>query len=99
MQALRFDNAFPRDLPGDPLTAPGVRQVHGALWSSIAPEPVVAPRLVAWSRAMAERLGLDAETVQSPEFAQVMAGNALWPGMQPFAANYGGPQFGHWAGR
>jgi serine/tyrosine/threonine adenylyltransferase len=99
MQVLRFDNAFLRDLPGDPLTEPGVRQVHGALWSSIAPEPVAEPRLVAWSPEMATRLGLDEDSVHAPEFAQVFAGNALWPGMQPFAANYGGHQFGHWAGQ
>ena len=34
-----------------------------------------------------------------PDFAQVFAGNALLEGMQPFAANYGGHQFGHWAGQ
>ncbi|WP_251274007.1 protein adenylyltransferase SelO family protein, partial [Enterobacter hormaechei] len=26
-------------------------------------------------------------------------GNALYAGMQPWAANYGGHQFGHWAGQ
>ena len=35
----------------------------------------------------------------SPEFARVFAGNTLLPGMQPFAANYGGHQFGQWAGQ
>ncbi|MDQ2702799.1 MAG: YdiU family protein, partial [Pseudomonadota bacterium] len=33
------------------------------------------------------------------EFARVFGGNALLPGMQPYAANYGGHQFGHWAGQ
>ncbi|MEO6518844.1 MAG: protein adenylyltransferase SelO, partial [Pseudoxanthomonas sp.] len=37
--------------------------------------------------------------LSTPEFAQVFGGNALLPGMQPFAANYGGHQFGHWAGQ
>ncbi|NNC25082.1 hypothetical protein HKX41_13155, partial [Salinisphaera sp. USBA-960] len=49
MHALRFDNAFVRDLPGDPDTAPGVRQVHGALYSRVDPTPVAAPRLLAHS--------------------------------------------------
>jgi uncharacterized protein YdiU (UPF0061 family) len=48
---------------------------------------------------MAARLGIDETTVRSEEFAQVFGGNRLWPGMQPFAANYGGHQFGHWAGQ
>jgi uncharacterized protein YdiU (UPF0061 family) len=99
MSSLPFDNAFVRELPGDPVSGPGVRQVHGALWSTVMPEPVIAPRLVAWSREMADRLGFSEDDVLSPEFAQVFGGNALWPGMQPFAANYGGHQFGHWAGQ
>ena len=39
----RFDNAFIRDLPGDPETGPRIRQVHAALWSSVAPEAVPRP--------------------------------------------------------
>ena len=31
--------------------------------------------------------------------AQVLAGNPVLPGMRPYAANYGGHQFGHWAGQ
>jgi uncharacterized protein YdiU (UPF0061 family) len=96
---FRFDNAFVRDLPGDPETGPRLRQVEGALWSGVAPTPVASPRLVAHSREMAERLGLAEADVAAPEFAQVFGGNALLPGMQPYAANYGGHQFGHWAGQ
>lgn len=96
---LRFDNAFIRELPGDPETGPGIRQVPGALWSRVDPSPVAAPRLVAYSREMAALLGFSDEEVASPEFARVFGGNALSDGMQPFAANYGGHQFGHWAGQ
>jgi uncharacterized protein YdiU (UPF0061 family) len=55
--------------------------------------------VLAWSRDMARRLGLDEADIEAPAFARVFGGNALWPGMQPFAANYGGHQFGHWAGQ
>ncbi|NUO78311.1 MAG: YdiU family protein [Lysobacter sp.] len=99
MLRLDFDNAFVRELPADPEQGPGVRQVHGALYSRVQPTPVAAPRLLAYSAEMAARLGLDEAAVRSPEFAQVFAGNALLPGMQPFASNYGGHQFGHWAGQ
>jgi len=96
---LRFDNRFIAALPGDPESGPRIRQVHGALWSPVDPEPVAAPRLLAYSRDMAARLGFTDEDIASQAFAEVFAGNALLPGMQPFASNYGGHQFGHWAGQ
>ncbi|WP_242107931.1 protein adenylyltransferase SelO [Luteimonas aquatica] len=99
MRALRFDNAFLRELPGDPESGPRVRQVHGALWSRVDPTPVAAPRLIAYSAEMAAALGFDEDDLASPDFAAVFGGNALQPGMQPYAANYGGHQFGHWAGQ
>ncbi len=99
MRSLRFDNRFIRELPGDPEEGPRLRQVNGALWSRVEPTPVAAPRLVAWSREMAQALGFDETDVASPEFARVFGGNVLLDGMQPFAANYGGHQFGHWAGQ
>src|SRR6476661_8390495 len=99
MDHLRFDNRFVRELPGDGVAGPGVRQVEGALWSSVQPEPVPAPRLLAWSREMAGLLGFSEADVQSPAFAEVFAGNRLLPAMQPYAGNYGGHQFGHWAGQ
>ena len=58
-----------------------------------------APRLIAHSREVASLLGIDPADVASPAFAQVFGGNALLEGMQPYAANYGGHQFGHWAGQ
>ena len=99
MQNLRFDNAFVRHLPADSIAGNRRRQVHGALYSHVQPTPVAAPRLIAHSREMAERLGIGEDEILSPEFAQVFGGNALVEGMQPYAANYGGHQFGNWAGQ
>ena len=96
---LRFDNAFVRELPGDPEGGTETRLVHGALYSRVYPTPVAAPRLVAYSPEAAALVGLDAADIPSPEFAQVFAGNALITGMEPYAANYGGHQFGVWAGQ
>lgn len=95
---FRFDNAFLRELPGDPEAGPRLRQVDAA-WSRVDPAPVAAPRLLAHSPEMAQELGFSDDQVASPEFAQVFSGNAMLPGMEPFAANYGGHQFGHWAGQ
>jgi uncharacterized protein YdiU (UPF0061 family) len=99
MHFPRFDNSFLRALPGDPDKGLFPRQVQGAAWSQVDPTPVAAPRLLAHSREMAAELGFSEADVASPGFAQVFAGNALLPGMQPFATSYGGHQFGHWAGQ
>jgi uncharacterized protein YdiU (UPF0061 family) len=99
MQSLRFDNSFVRELPADPESGPRRRQVHRALYSRVDPTPVAEPRLIAWSPEVAALLGIDATEVESPAFANVFGGNALVDGMQPYAANYGGHQFGQWAGQ
>ena len=97
-EALNFDNAFLRELPGDPEGGPRPRQVRAA-WSRVAPTPVRAPRLLAHAHEVAASLGFTPEDVRSPAFAEVFGGNALLPGMDPYATNYGGHQFGHWAGQ
>lgn len=94
---LHFDNRFIRELPGEDATDNFPRQVHGAVWSPVVPTPVPAPQLLAHSREMAQLLGLDEEALQSPEWTQALAGNALIPGMTPYATCYGGYQFGSWA--
>jgi len=99
MQSLVFDNTFVRTLPADAEAGRRRRQVHGALFSHVEPTPVSAPRLLAYSREVAAMLGLAEADVRSPQFAQVFGGNALLEGMQPYAANYGGHQFGNWAGQ
>jgi uncharacterized protein YdiU (UPF0061 family) len=97
--SLTFTRRFVDALPGDPLTDNRPRQVHGAAWSPVKPTPVPAPRLVAHSPEVTALLGLTEAQVTSPEWVQALAGNALLPGMAPYAANYGGHQFGNWAGQ
>ena len=99
MRNLRFDNRVVRELPGDPEQGRHVRQVHGACYSRVEPTPVRAPQLLAWSPEVAGLLGLDEADVRDPRFAEVFGGNALLPGMEPYAACYGGHQFGNWAGQ
>jgi uncharacterized protein YdiU (UPF0061 family) len=99
MQNLVFDNRFVRELPADPVAGRHIRQVSGACYSRVEPEPVRAPRLLAWSPEVAALLDLDEAAVRAPAFAEVFAGNRLLPGMEPYAACYGGHQFGNWAGQ
>lgn len=96
---LQFDNSLPRALPRDPETKNRLRQVEGAIWSAVMPTPVSVPRVVVISADMLETLGLSADDATTPEFAQVFSGNALLAGMEPHATNYGGHQFGSWAGQ
>lgn len=99
MQALNFDNRFVRELPGDTDGINMPRQVYDAFWSTVKPTPVSAPRLLAHSPEVAALLGWVDADITHPDFAQVFGGNKLLPGMQPYAANYGGHQFGGWAGQ
>jgi uncharacterized protein YdiU (UPF0061 family) len=96
---LRFDNRALRQLPIDPSTENRTRQVFGACFSHVAPTPVRAPRTLAVASEVAQLLGLEPGFVESPQFAEVFAGNRLLPGMEATAACYGGHQFGNWAGQ
>ena len=95
---LRFDNRFVRALPGDPILTNVPRPVRNALYTRIEPTPVAAPRLLAWSDELGAQLGVGRPAPEGP-LAEVFAGNRLLPGMEPYAARYGGHQFGHWAGQ
>ncbi len=99
LDRLRFDNRFTAQLPADPEPVNRRRQVHGALFSRVTPTPVAAPRTLATSPEVAELLGLDPELCRSEDFAQVFGGNRVPTGADPFAANYGGHQFGSFAGQ
>jgi uncharacterized protein YdiU (UPF0061 family) len=97
LDALAFDNAFTRALPADPDTGTRRREVLGAAYSRVRPRVPRAPALVAFSREVAELVGLDDEACRSERFLRVFSGADVLPGMDPFAMCYGGHQFGHWA--
>lgn len=94
---LTYDDRFVRSLPADPLRGRGVRVVRQACFSHVDPTPVTAPRLLALIPEVAALL--DLAPVESTELVEVLAGNRLVPGMSPYAACYGGHQFGRWAGQ
>jgi uncharacterized protein YdiU (UPF0061 family) len=98
---LRFDNRFTRELPADPDPSNRRRQVYGAAYSRVLPTPVAEPVTLAVSPEVADLLGLDADVdaARSQAFAEVLAGNRVPEGADPFAACYGGHQFGTWAGQ
>ncbi len=93
------DHWYVNDVPGDPEHRNVRRQVSGAGWSPVEPTATAAPTLIAHSPEVAEQLGIDEDTVASDQFARVFSGNELVNGMRPHAMNYGGHQFGNWAGQ
>jgi uncharacterized protein YdiU (UPF0061 family) len=80
----KFATSFVAELPA------------GACYTIVQPTPVAAPKLLAWSSDLAAGLGLASPSSRSVE---MLAGNLITPGMQPYSARYGGHQFGSWAGQ
>lgn len=99
LESLIFDNRFTRGLPADPETSNHRRQVQGACYSRVMPTKVSNPKLVAYSREVAELLDLSTATCTSADFTEVFVGNKVLPEMDPMAMCYGGHQFGNWAGQ
>ena len=99
LSGLAFENTFVRDLPADPVLTNVPRPVRNACYTRVAPTPVKAPRLLAWSGGLGETLGIAPPADATDATVEVLAGNRVLPGMQPYAARYGGHQFGHWAGQ
>ncbi len=92
---LPYDDRFVRSLPGDPRSDNRTREVLGACYSRVEPTRVAKPELVLLVPEVAALLGLEA----SEGLADVLGGNRVVAGMAPYAACYGGHQFGTWAGQ
>lgn len=99
LASLDFDNRFTDELPADPDKTNQRRQVMGACYSRVLPKSTRQPELVAYSREVAEVLGLSEEACASQQFLRVFSGNEVLAAMDPYATCYGGHQFGHWAGQ
>lgn len=96
---LEFVERFTARIPGDNDASAIPRQIHGAGWSPVTPSPVSAPRTLAVSPEVAELLGFAPELISSRDLAEVFSGNRIPRRARPFAMNYGGHQFGNWAGQ
>lgn len=93
-----FHSSFADALRADPSRELRSRQVPGYHYSLTAPTPVRDPRLLAWAEELGAALGLSRPPERGPA-VDVLAGNLVTPSMRPFAARYGGHQFGNWAGQ
>jgi len=93
---LKFNNCYLDNLPADLSKDNVSRQVENAAYSLVAPKKTSSPKLIIKSEPVANMLGLELDDEQ---LATIFTGNQLLQGMQPYAMNYGGHQFGHWAGQ
>lgn len=78
---LPFDNSYGR-LPD-------------RFYTKLDPVPVAEPDLIALNDPLSEQLGLDPETLRSPEGIAALAGNTVPGGASPLAQAYAGHQFGN----
>lgn len=92
-----YQNVFVSNFEGDSSGSLIPRQTPNVFYSRAMPTPVAKPSLLAWSDALAAALGIVKPETQ--EEVDVLAGNNVVPGMLPYAARYGGHQFGNWAGQ
>src|SRR4051812_35958182 len=99
LDTVAFENTLVAALPADPVLDNRPRQVRHAAYTRVDPTAVREPRLLAWSDAVGEMLGLKHPESPIGLEAKVLGGNTVLPAMKPYAARYGGHQFGNWAGQ
>lgn len=87
---------FIQSLPQDPSLDEYPRAVQGALYSFTQPKKTAFPQKIHLNTNLLKTLGIKED---DPELVQQLTGNKISEGHIPFAMNYGGHQFGHWAGQ
>ncbi len=100
MQSLStkiYKNEFVTNFPGDQSGDVRPRQTPDVFYSKAIPTPVAKPTLLAWSEELAAELGVAKPADQTD--LEILCGNFIAETMQPYAARYGGHQFGNWAGQ
>lgn len=72
------------------------RDLGEQFYSDQLPTPVAEPELICVNHALAEQLNVSANSLDSEEALQVLAGNAVPGSLHPIATVYAGHQFGGW---
>lgn len=72
----------------------------GAPWCTrVSPTPLPDVQLAAFSPEAGRLVDLAPAITENPQFAEIMAGNVVLPGMEPVASVYAGHQFGNYVPR
>lgn len=96
LSTKQYKNEFISSFKGEESGPLYPHQTPGVLYSKTIPTSVKKPELLAWSDDLALELGIEKP---SKEDIDILSGNLVTPSMSPYAACYGGHQFGNWAGQ
>ena len=67
----------------------------GVFFSKLSPTPVSSPKILLFNQKLAEEIGLDLSVLSEEERTQLLSGNLVPKGIEPFAQAYAGHQFGN----
>lgn len=90
---------FVSQLPADQDLSNTCRSVQHAAYSSVNPTATKYSKIICCNNELAIKLGFSEAALISTEFSDLVSGNNVNSSMQPYAMNYGGHQFGQWAGQ
>lgn len=90
---------FVSKLPADKIISNNSRSVEHAAYSWAQPTATKSPTLICANHELAQQLGFSVESLNSPSFVELVTGQHLATTIKPYAMNYGGHQFGQWAGQ
>jgi len=68
-------------------------------YDKVQPTPLHKPHLIHVNKAMAKKLNIDEEVLESVDFLDLLNGSYRLEGAEPFAMCYAGHQFGHFVPR
>lgn len=91
-------NTFTSSLPGDPVIKNYVRTVSNSCFSFVNPTKVPSPQIISVNEELSKELGIN-YWENKEFFKKIFSGNKIFDGFKPYAQNYGGHQFGNWAGQ
>ncbi|MGJ8582020.1 MAG: protein adenylyltransferase SelO family protein, partial [Psychromonas sp.] len=90
---------FVSQLPADPDVSNRCRSVEKAAFSWVTPTPTKQSTIICCNESLAQQLGFAPSSLTSTAFADLVSGNNHNTECQSYAMNYGGHQFGQWAGQ
>ncbi|MCV6629811.1 MAG: YdiU family protein [Flavobacteriaceae bacterium] len=99
MFASKLYSTFTKALKADLSEENRPRQVRGAAYSWVKPVVPSNPKLLHVSNSLLEAFGWTKAQTESETFLELMSGAKVLEHTKPFAMNYGGHQFGQWAGQ
>lgn len=96
---FKIKDTFRNELVADKDRTNQPREVLGAHFSLVHPLVPPAPELILLNESLALELGFTEDFMKSSAFVDIFSGTKIVENTEPYAMNYGGHQFGHWAGQ